>query len=330
MECKKCSLKIENGDSKISPNCGTIFDEEQVYCYTCGKKILKKDEGLYCAKCGEKLSEEDEDSQFCPNCGRAFRNDNESSKHCSHCGNEINKENDINIQDTAAKLFNKVRSNIDKEQLKGAVSNIQSKLEEGKTIIQERLDEGKARQDEKVVKAQNKQELKQQKNFVSPDERVLATLGSGYAQNVLLGTDTKKGVATLTQKRIYYKGKSFAAGETLKSISSFTEEIIVPLEDISLTKFIHRRSTGFLIWGIIFLVCSLYCLLCPVPIIVAAIVLGLLGSVCLIKYFTSRKTYFQIGFPGGRFMFDMVYYPIEDVRDFQRQIYLAKDHFKER
>ena len=59
--------------------------------------------------------------------------------------------------------------------------------------------------------------------------------------------------------------------------------------------------------------------------------LGLLGvaAFLLVNFFVSRKSLFIVSFPGGSFGFDIRYYPISDIRDFQRQLHLLKDHRKE-
>lgn len=43
----------------------------------------------------------------------------------------------------------------------------------------------------------------------------------------------------------------------------------------------------------------------------------------------SESIVATISFPGGSFGFDVKYYPIADIRDFQRQLHLLKDYRKE-
>lgn len=52
------------------------------------------------------------------------------------------------------------------------------------------------------------------------------------------------------------------------------------------------------------------------------------GIALLIKAFTGASTVFEISFPGGAFRFDVKWYPMVDMQDFQRQIMLMKDHVK--
>ena len=58
-------------------------------------------------------------------------------------------------------------------------------------------------------------------------------------------------------------------------------------------------------------------------------VLAPVGLVSIIIHFLHRGTTFEISFPGGKYLFPVKYYPIADMRDFQRQLHLMKDHLKE-
>ncbi|MEY8318316.1 hypothetical protein AALB19_13515 [Oscillospiraceae bacterium 50-58] len=53
------------------------------------------------------------------------------------------------------------------------------------------------------------------------------------------------------------------------------------------------------------------------------------AAVLVIIFLIKRQTVFQVSFPGGSFGFDIRYYPIRDIRDFQRQLHLLKDRCKE-
>lgn len=151
--------------------------------------------------------------------------------------------------------------------------------------------------------------------LVDQSESIVSTIGSNYLQNFLSGGTVEQGVGILTQKRFYYKGRNFSGSG--KDIKSSTNEGVVSIDDITFTQFVHTRPTGILIAGII---CTVFCwLLVTIP---AAIFF-------YVKYFLSRQTLFLVCFPGGSFGFDVKYYPIADIRDFQRQLHLLKDHRKE-
>ncbi len=148
--------------------------------------------------------------------------------------------------------------------------------------------------------------------LVDQSEQIVATIGSNYLQNFLSGGSVDKGIGILTQKRFYFKGKSFTGSG--KDMKSSTQEGVVAVDDISFTNFIYTRPTGLLIAAIIFTI---------------GIVTIPIALFFYIKYFISRQTLFVVSFPGGNFGFDVKYYPIADIRDFQRQLHLLKDHIKE-
>lgn len=161
--------------------------------------------------------------------------------------------------------------------------------------------------------------------FVDQSESIVSTIGSNYLQNFLTGGTVEKGVGILTPKRFYYKGKNFSgAGKDIKSAS---EEGVVSIEDITFTKFTHFRHTGFLAFAVLLTAAAIVSLLFPslplFPIFVIAAV------PFYILYFVKRESVFLVAFPGGGFAFDIRWYPISDIRDFQRQLHLLKDHRKE-
>lgn len=148
--------------------------------------------------------------------------------------------------------------------------------------------------------------------FVDQSESIVATIGSNYLQNFLSGGAVEQGVGVLTQKRFYFKGQNYSG--VGKDIQSATEEGVVSIEDITFTKFTYARPTGLLIAAII-----LTLLVVTIPV----------ALFFYVRYFTNRQTLFLISFPGGGFAFDIRWYPISDIRDFQRQLHLLKDHIKE-
>ena len=163
--------------------------------------------------------------------------------------------------------------------------------------------------------------------FVDQSESVVSTIGNNYLQNFLSGGSVEKGVGVLTQKRFYYKGRNFS-GEG-KAMKNTTEEGVVSIEDITFTMFSHTRHIGALVFAILLTLVGV----CLLP---SGEVGGPIGMIVLaaslpfyIMYFVNRQTLFLISFPGGSFGFDVKYYPIADIRDFQRQLHLLKDHRKE-
>lgn len=163
--------------------------------------------------------------------------------------------------------------------------------------------------------------------LIDQDESMTAVIGSNYLQSFMTGGPVEKNVGVLTQKRFYYKGENF--GGEGKGMKHTTEEGVVSISDISFTMFRHTQDFGALAAGIILALVGL-----------CAMFMGEVGAMIgsgalvvslpfFIKFFLTRQTLFQVSFPGGSFGFDIRYYPIADIRDFQRQLHLMKDHLKE-
>ncbi len=170
--------------------------------------------------------------------------------------------------------------------------------------------------------------------LVDQSESIVSTIGSNYLQNFLSGGTVSKGVGILTQKRFYYKGRNFSgAGKDMKVT---TEEGVVSIEDITFSNFSYTRNIGALVGGLLLAAIGSFCVLWLAGYgggggVAAYGGLGMIGVAVflLVKFFVSRKSLFIVSFPGGSFGFDIRYYPISDIRDFQRQLHLLKDHRKE-
>lgn len=181
--------------------------------------------------------------------------------------------------------------------------------------------------------AQQREVLKGSGQFVDQSETAVATIGNGYLQNFLLGKKVKRGAAIVTQKRLYYFGKGYL-GKGRHTISC-QEENIIPLESISQTRFTHVRPVGSIWLGIILFIIGVieFCAsgggsYSPMN-GYEIFVFWAAGLFFIVKGFLSRGTSFEISFPGGKYLFPVKYYPIADMRDFQRQLHLMKDHLKE-
>jgi len=163
--------------------------------------------------------------------------------------------------------------------------------------------------------------------LVDQSESIVATIGSNYLQNYLSGGGVGKGIGILTQKRFYYKGRNFSG--TGKAVKSTTEEGVVSIEDITFTMFSHTRHIGLLAFAVL-LTCAAVFFFAMGHGMRPFGVIGLVAALAFyIMFFVKRQTLFLVTFPGGGFGFDIKYYPIADIRDFQRQLHLLKDHRKE-
>lgn len=175
---------------------------------------------------------------------------------------------------------------------------------------------------------------KHDKIFVTPDETTQATIGVSYVQSFMSGARFKNGAAILTDKRLYYFGRSFS--NIGRGVNTETEEGIISVDEITFTRFVHGSPLSYIIWAIA-------CLLPGIMLFSSAFgstddfagifgmigaALVVLGIVLFICYFIGRSTVLEISFPGGKYCFDARWHPISNMREFQRQIHLVKDNLK--
>ena len=170
--------------------------------------------------------------------------------------------------------------------------------------------------------------------FIAPDETVQATIGVSYIQNFMSGEGFKNGAAILTDRRLYYFGRSFS--KVGREINTSTEECIVSVEDISFTRFVHGSPISLLIAAVAsFVLAALLFISTWGSTDDSAGMMGfliliflILGAVLLVAYFAGRKTVMDIAFPGGIYCFDARWHSLSNMREFQRQIHLVKDRIK--
>lgn len=165
---------------------------------------------------------------------------------------------------------------------------------------------------------------------MTPSERIIATIGSDFLQSFLSGGNVRNAVGVLTQKRFYYKGHNFSG--PAKDLRSVIEEGVVSIEDVISTSFSYTRYIAVLVYAILltFFAAGAFILaLSEDAMLPAGFILLLLAVIFYVVYFVKRQTLFRVSFPDGNaFTFDVRYYPITDIRNFQRQLHLVKDSRK--
>ena len=248
--------------------------------------------------------------KLCPICSE--KNDN-TAGFCKGCGASLAEVPVIqeDFSSIAGSFLNKAKdvasSGVKKAQQAAADST--AKVKEYHQAVAAQKEEAKA--------------MKQAGGFIDSSETAIATLGTNFAQNLLAGGKIKQGSAVLTEKRLYYKGDLFSG--TGKNLMSIKGEYIVSVEDISLTSFVYRESTGYKLFGFLLLFIGIVLSFQVPPL---GVIIALAGILFLIKTFLGKSTIFEISFPGGRFRFDVKLYPITDMQNFQHQIHLVKDDRK--
>lgn len=158
--------------------------------------------------------------------------------------------------------------------------------------------------------------------FISPDEVTLASLGASYRKQGSFRTS--RGAGFITNKRFYYSGTDFF--QSSKGVLNANQEGVIDLEDITFCRYIYTRNIRILICAFIINIISL---ICAMGEIFELFVFGLiLASFFYLGYFLSKSIYYMVSFPGGEFTFKSEWYPMEEIQQFQKTLFLAKEKLK--
>lgn len=168
--------------------------------------------------------------------------------------------------------------------------------------------------------------------LVDPTEKVIATYGNNYLQNLAISSGLENFAYILTNERLYYKGIGYyISGGSKVGLKAVTEKI-VNLEDITGTEYvvISSLNTILLIIGIILTALGLGgMILSPMILIVAIVGLVMLCKV-LFDATIRKQTYFVITFMGGKIEADIKIFGLASARDFCKQVVRAKDKKKKK
>lgn len=173
--------------------------------------------------------------------------------------------------------------------------------------------------------------------FVDANEKEISTLGSNYLRNFLSTGSLENGFCTVTDKRVYFRGKCYTkSGNNYKSTK---EEKTVDLKDVTGTGFTFIKRFWLMIlailctiWAVVLTVASLseirdsevlyYFSITFFTAILPTIVLWGL-------YWFLKVKVFEISFAGGKIAFKASSYNENEVNNFQRALRQAKDNYKE-
>lgn len=173
--------------------------------------------------------------------------------------------------------------------------------------------------------------------FMNPKENFVCALGNSYLQSFFASGFIGNGFAVVSDKRVYFKGKSYEIGE--KNFKGRTTTSTVDLKDVTGTEVRTMRNFMLLIIGIVALVIALAVLFIAIvpnvdhlnsrsgPLLSAFCGAFLwIGIICSILYIVKRKTFLTINYAGGCIAFDVNWYPRQEGEYFQRMLRIAKDN----
>ncbi len=163
--------------------------------------------------------------------------------------------------------------------------------------------------------------------FVNKNERLISTLGNSYIQNFISNGILSKGFSFITDKRVYFQGKSynvFYNNSGNPKIVKNSRSQIVDLKDVTGTEIKHYNPIHYLIIAIVFFIFLLILLsigfsefkIYIIPIILAYVFL----------YFKNKISLISIQYAGGEIAFDIRWFSQNEIDNFQKQLRLAKDN----
>lgn len=176
--------------------------------------------------------------------------------------------------------------------------------------------------------------------FVDANEKEISALGSNYLRNFLSTGSLENGFCTVTDKRVYFRGKCYTkSGNNYKSTK---EEKTVDLKDVTGTGFTFIKRFWLMILAIlctIWAVVLTFSLVASLPelnesegwsSILLVIFVAILPTIVLwgLYWFLKVKV-FEISFAGGKIAFKASSYNENEVNNFQRALRQAKDNYKE-
>lgn len=235
---------------------------------------------------------------FCNKCGKEIE---DGASFCGNCGNVIDTR-EINFSDV---------TNYAGQQMNKAVEGAKAQFNASREAYQKEQNEQK-----------NVAEL-----IIDPQEQQIAVIGSSYLDSLLHGGGLSKGFGILTDKRFYFKGKSFT--KTLGQRVKIDQEYTVDLENITASGFVYIQkywlivlSVLSLIFGIVNLVRDRYTRAMGITGVILAIVF-------IVAYFLTKRVYYDVYFEGGVVSVDVSKYGgIKEVRAFNKALRMEKDKRK--
>lgn len=214
-----------------------------------------------------------------------------------------------------------------------------------------------------TIQQQNKKDKRFKQYFMNPNEKLVTTLGNNYIQNYIANGSINRGFAIVSDRRAYFQGKAYEIVYDRRGnmkVNQTDRSRVVDLQDITGTGYDSAKTLSHLLRGWICLACALIALLFSNTlwssekiyesssvsygaytsgsggnfwwsVIIVWLLVGMLVAalVFFFLYYKSKITLFTIQYAGGEIAFNINWFPQAEMDDFQRQLRLAKDDFKD-
>lgn len=213
-----------------------------------------------------------------------------------------------------------------------------------------------------TIQQQNKKDKPFKQYFMNPNEKLVTTLGNNYIQNYIANGSISRGFAIVSNRRAYFQGKSYKIVYDRRGnmkVNQTDQSRVVDLQDITGTGYDSAKTLSHLLRGWICLACALLAFLFTNTLgsfetkyeyssgshaaytsnstgnfwgsVTVWLLVGMLVAalVFFFLYYKSKITLFTIQYAGGEIAFNINWFPQAEMDDFQRQLRLAKDDFKD-
>ncbi len=202
-----------------------------------------------------------------------------------------------------------------------------------------------------MMAAQNRNDAKFTQLFMSPNEKLVTTLGNNYLENYLYNGSIKKGSAVVSDKRAYFYGTSYTISYNNKGNPNATRMArsqVVDLKDVTGTGFIRIVNIGYAIAALISVLLLPFILMFMSSVtygyssygyssygyssrsegttaIALLVIWGIIFIFLMYNYYASKHTLISIQYAGGEIAFDVKWFSGQEINNFHQQLRLAKD-----
>lgn len=235
---------------------------------------------------------------FCANCGNEL---SDEAVHCPFCGEKVDG---VDVSIPSATNFVGQQSN------NGVGARVSSG--EMRNTYQMEQNENSSRCVSNLI--------------IDPNEQQISVIRGSYFASLIRGGGLNKGLSILTDKRFYFKGRSFTKWLGFRVFVN--QEYVIDLEDISATGFVYVQRFWLLILGIINAIGWIVALFATND--DETIVLGGIVTVpFLVAYFLTKRVYYEVYFDSGYISVDVSKYGgMREVKTFNKALRLEKDKCK--
>lgn len=184
-----------------------------------------------------------------------------------------------------------------------------------------------------MMAAQNKNDARFTRLFMSPNEKLVATLGNNYIQNYLHNGSVRNGFAVVSDKRAYFYGTSYTIsynGRGNPNANKMSRSQVVDLKDVTGSGFIRMVNIGYAILAWALVIISIFGIMLLYDIEEGlAVIWGLAALSALLfliyKYYDNKLSLISIQYAGGEIAFDIRWFLGQEINNFHQQLRLAKD-----